>query len=918
MARNGKNGHGSRAIVHRRRRRNGRHTPRWMVALVVLAGVIGVSMAVVIGIGYSVYQSYANDLEPPDEAIAKLPRGGARILDRNGELLYQFVDDVSGINEPVTKDEVSLYLIGATIATEDASFIDNPGVNLEGLAAAAIDNFWPFGGTPGVLEGRGGSSITQQLVKNVYFPPEERSERTISRKLKETVLALELTDKYSKDQILMWYLNLISYGNIYNGVQAASKGYFGKEAKDLTLAEAATLAGIPAGPARYDPLNAPDEALARRNYVLRRMYDEDYITPGQLWEATSQPLEVAPQRFPIEAPHFVFNVVQPELERRFGEEAVRLEGLVVYTSLDLTWQHRAEAILEDWIAANESSNGHNGAAVGIDPKTAETLVYVGSRDYFREDILGQNDMADALNSPGSSFKPIMYLTSFIKNGWGPGVTILDAPLNTKYWDGARPPRNPIAHSGPITIRNALGNSLNIPAVKTILYTGVPDVVEQAEKMGITGLDPSFLGPSMTVGGVDVKLSDMVYAFSVFPNLGILKGAQSTVDRDPTERTLDPVSILRVEDRDGNVLYPKVDDQPVEQPVLIEERVAPPEESYMISDILSDPSAHCLTYGCGYLTIPGHPIAMKTGTSEPYEFNAIGDTWTIAYTPQMVFGSWFGNADNSPMYGINSTTVSTATVKEFMAEYHADKPVEPFTRPDGLTTASLCIPSWLRPTASCAVKTPDDLLPTRSLPSKDDDWWQMARVDRRTGKLASDLTPERFVEVRRYLNVPAGLSEFARDEALGWSFVLRGGGGALPTEQTEASDIPVVIDAPANGEQASGVLSVLGRASSPQFESYQLAYRGDRGGWVVLMDSATPVESGVLGVWDTTLLPAGLYTLRLTVTDGADGELTFSVQVVVVPPGEAGPQPTAALPVATPAGIPDGAGRGRDRGGPGRH
>jgi len=910
MARNGKNGRGSRAIIYRRRKRaNGRQTPRWMVALVVLAGLFGVTMAVVIGIGYSVYQSYANDLEPPDEAIAKLPRGGARILDRNGKLLYQFVDDVSGINEPVTKDEVSLYLVGATIATEDASFLDNPGVNFEGLAAAAIDNFWPFGGRPGFLEGRGGSSITQQLVKNVYFPPEERGDRTVSRKLKETVLALELTDKYSKDQILMWYLNLISYGNIYNGVQAASKGYFGKDAKDLTLAEAATLAGVPACPSCYDPLNAPDEALARRNYVLRRMYQEHYITAGQLWEATSQPLEVAPQRFPIEAPHFVFNVVQPELERRFGDEAVRLEGLVVYTSIDLEWQHRAEAILEDWIAANESSNGHNGAAVGIDPKTAEVLVYVGSRDYFNEDILGQNDMADALNSPGSAFKPIMYLTSFIKNGWGPGISIMDTPLNPKYWDGDRQPRNPVAHSGPITIRNALGNSLNIPAVKTILYTGVANVVEQAEKMGITGLDPSRLGPSMTVGGVDVKLNDMVYAFSVFPNLGVLKGVESSVDRDPTERTLDPVSILRVADRDGNVLYPKVDEQPVEQPVLVEERVAPPEESYMITNVLSDSTAHCITYGCGYLTIPGHPIALKTGTSEPYEFNAIGDTWTIGYTPQLVFGTWFGNADNSPMYGINSTTVSTATVKEFMTEYHRDKPVESFTQPDGLTRASVCVPSWLKPTSSCPVKTPEDLFATRSLPSKDDDWWQVARIDRRTGKLASDLTPERFVDVRSYLNVPAGLAEFARDEALGWQYVLRGAAGAPPTEQTEESDIPAVINDPANGTQASGVLTILGRASSPEFESYRLEFQGESGDWVVLMESTAPVENGVLGVWDTTLLPSGLYALRLTVVDGATGEVSFSIRVVITPPGEAQPTPSD----ATPAGPIDDAGRGRGRG-----
>jgi hypothetical protein len=244
------------------------------------------------------------------------------------------------------------------------------------------------------------------------------------------------------------------------------------------------------------------------------------------------------------------------------------------------------------------------------------------------------------------------------------------------------------------------------------------------------------------------------------------------------------------------------------------------------------------------------------------------------------------------------------VKDFMAAYHADLPVETFTRPEGLTTVSLCIPSWLRATDSCPLKTPSDLLATRAVPSEGDNWWTRARIDTRTGKLASALTPEQYAEERNYLNIPSGISEFARDEALGWQYVLQGTGGTPPTEETEESDIPAVINDPTNGTQATGVLSVLGRASSAAFESYRLEFQGESGDWTLLMESTTPVEDGVLGVWDTTLLGSGLYTLRLTVVDSERGELGFSVQVVVLPPGE--PPPPA---VTTPAG-PGGAGRPR--------
>jgi membrane peptidoglycan carboxypeptidase len=353
--------------------------------------------------------------------------------------------------------------------------------------------------------------------------------------------------------------------------------------------------------------------------------------------------------------------------------------------------------------------------------------------------------------------------------------------------------------GPLRMRSAIQMSLNIPAVKTILYTGVQAVKDQGKRMGITTLDRD-LGPSLAVGGVDVMLYDMVYGYTAFPNLGVLKGIESSEARAPGNRTTDPVAILRVEDANGNVLYPKVDDQPVERPVLQEVQVAPARETFLINSILSDPQAHCLTYGCGGLTISGRPIGMKTGTSEPYEtIGLVGETWTYGYTPQFVFGTWFGNADNTPMTSAtNSYQVSARTTREFMIAYHENLPVESFTQPEGLTRASACVPSGLRATASCPLTTPMDWF-AQPL-AGDDTWWTVAKVDVRTGKLATENTPRRFVVERRYLRVPDGVSEFARDDAVAWQYISGVPRGDAPTEGTDENDLPFRIASPAGASE----------------------------------------------------------------------------------------------------------------------
>ncbi|MCH8160784.1 MAG: penicillin-binding protein [Chloroflexi bacterium] len=880
-----------RYAAYRRRRRanNGHGMPRWMLGLIVMGGLFVVGLGVLGGVSYGVYRSYTDDLVTPDVEIAKLPLGGAEIRDRNGNFLYEFFDDTTGLRKYVPADEISLNLIAATIAAEDASFMDNPGVNLRGLTAAALDNFLPFGGSAGFLEGRGGSSITQQLVKNIYFTPEERTERSIKRKLKETAIALDLTRDYSKEQILEWYLNLISYGNVFIGAEAAAEGYFNTTAKELTLPQAAMLAAIPSCPSCYDPINEPVDALKQRNVVLRRMYEESYISLSEMHAAQDAPLEVELQPFPVNAPHFVFNVVRPELERLFGEEAVRRDGLIVYTSLDLELQRQAEATLEEWITTFEYSGGHNGAVVAIDPKTAEILAYVGSRDYFRDDIDGRNNMADALNSPGSAFKPFTYLTAFLELGWGPGTLILDTPFPAEFWDGDRLPRNPgTGFQGPITVRNSLGSSLNIPAVKTIMYAGVVNTINQAKKMGITGLEPNRLGPSLTIGGVDVKLIDMVYAYTAFPNLGILKGVESTIVRPEGERNIEPVSIIRVEDRQGNVIYPLIAGEPsADGPFLQEQRVAPEAETYMINSILSDGCAQTITFGgCGALSIPGRPAGIKTGTSEPFENSfAIGDTWAIAYTPQLVVGTWFGNADNSPMTDISSTSVSWRTVRDIMTTYHEGLPVENFRRPAGLVEAELCMPSGLQATDACPVKNPPDLFASDRLPAEEDDWWTVAEIDTRTDKLAGPLTPEEFVESRFYLQIPEGLSAWEQHQALEWAKELESASSdEAPTETTDVRDLPIAITSPAEAQQVTGDVPILGRAFSRDFISYRLEFRYDTlaGDWQPIIASENSVPEGILGIWLIEGLPPGLYSIRLVLDDERAGESETRVQILLVP------------------------------------
>jgi membrane peptidoglycan carboxypeptidase len=534
--------------------------------------------------------------------------------------------------------------------------------------------------------------------------------------------------------------------------------YFGIPAKDLTLAQAAFLAGLPQATSQYDPFENMPAAKARQAQVLSLMERHGAITPELKSWAMLEEIKLTPAPKPFLAPHFVL-YVGDYIKATLGEEALYHGGLTVLTTLDLPLQDEANRILEENLRTYEqSSQGHNGSVVVIQPATGHILAMVGSRDYFRADVHGEVNNAVALNSPGSTLKPFTYATAFME-GWSPQWPIIDTPITYKEVDGKEfKPRNPDGRNrGVVTVREALGNSFNIPAFKTILWTGVDDVRATAKAMGITTLDRD-LGPAMTLGGVDVKLLDMVFAYSVFANNGVMAGVDAPLALGNGNRELDPNPVLLVTNRRGEILLDN--SQPKHEVAIL------PEYAYMITDILSDDTARSTTYGRGSnLNIPGRRVAAKTGTSEPYEDTKrlIGDTWTIGYSPDIAVGVWVGNSDNTPMVNISSTTIAGQTWHNVMVRAHEGLPVRDWVKPPGIVETSVCIPSGVIAPKNASCRTVKGMFVLDALAKQTDRWWG--------GELlAEPRTP------RSLTSIPAGLDEWKTYLANEYLRRYGGGGG----------------------------------------------------------------------------------------------------------------------------------------------
>jgi membrane peptidoglycan carboxypeptidase len=660
-----------------------------LATVMMFAGVLAVAAVGVVSV--MIYRSYANDLVHPEQAIASQSVGQSIAYDRNGQKLHEYVDPLGRLRDPVPLTEISPYLIAATVATEDASFYDNPGVNFRGLARAAFENLTPFG--PGFFEGSGGSSITQQLVKNVYLTPEEASTRGVdgaNRKIKETVIALELKQEYDDNQILEWYLNQIAYGGIVYGAEEAAQTYFGKSAKDLTLSEAALLAGVPQSPSYYNPgdfdgdpatVDPRDNAKARQLQVLDLMvdhYDEIMkirnpadgshpwltLTLEEIEAARHVGLNYIENSFDIQAPHFVY-YIEDQVTKMCAaglfpapggiscDKVVRGGGLRIVTTLDLGLNALGQQIVEQEIAKAEGrTNGHNASLVAIKPETGEILAYVGSRGFGREDIDGDVDIASSLQSHGSTMKMFTYLKAF-EDGWVPSTYVEDKPLFLPTAQGQKQINNwNMSHTGTITLRKGFSESINTTAVRTLMDVGEDRFRELAHRIGITDLRQGDCGATITLGACEVKLVDQTFAFAVLANNGMMRGRPTSEDLPTGFRELDQVAVLKITDSEGRLLYEFKGPE--------ERQVVDPAYAYMVTDVLSKEAINW-----SRLTID-RPATVKTGTSEDFRDNVV-----MGYTPNLTAGVWMGNADNTPMASGTFSSQGVGPIwQRFMREAHA--------------------------------------------------------------------------------------------------------------------------------------------------------------------------------------------------------------------------------------------------------
>ena len=876
-------------IVLLRQRRERRNRAKGGVGKVLLQIGIGLLLIVVLSVTFSflagvgtvvgVYGYYAKDLPDPNEIVTRQEKfETTKIYDRTGQvLLMEVIDPRRGDRTLLPLEQIPEDFRNATIALEDKTFYSNIGIDPQGIARAFLLN----------LQGQGvqgGSSITVQLVKNILIPEEERYQISYARKIKEAMLALEISRLYSKDQILEWYLNTNYYGNWAIGVEAAAQVYFGKHAQELTLAECAMLAPIVQYPA-MNPIDNPDQAKQRQRIALDRLEDEGYITRTEADAAFAEPLQIHSsmlKRYDLVAPHFAV-YVRKQLEDLYGSELLYRGGLKVYTTVDLDIQRIAEEEARAQVARLQE-DGHdvtNSAVVVLRARTGEILAMVGSIDYWNEEIDGNVNVAVAPRQPGSSFKPFSYVTAF-HQGHTAADMVMD--VHTCFDDYPNPPYCPENYDreyrGPESFRTALARSRNIPAVKVLDLVGVGNVIRTAHAMGINTLnqDLDYYGLSLTLGGGEVWLLDLAYAYSIFANGGVMMGQPTDLPR-PGYRELDPVSILRVEDGQGQVLdeYKQPEARNV---VLADGRELSPQEAFLLTHVLSDNNARAAVFGSNSALRLSRPAAAKTGTTTDWR-----DVWTVGYTPQIVTGVWVGNNDNTPMEGVSSSraagpvwhNIMERIYNEGYAERLLGEVIEAFPAPPGMTRVEVCAVSGLLPNEHCPNRV-NALFIEGTEPTEYCNVHRVERVNRQSGKLATACTPPELVEERVYEVYPPEAADWVREQG-------------IPQPPTQRDEIygcspeggEVVILDPTLGGHVREVVAIRGNARSGDFAFYRLEFGEglNPSAWSQIGgDHYNQVDNDVLEFWDVRGLQDGLYTVQLTVVDHSQSFRRATIYVTV--------------------------------------
>ncbi len=710
--------------------------------------LVAALVALLIGIPALALAALWVTLPSVDDLYRRVQAPSTRILDRHGRLLYEIIDPRAGHHAPLPLDRIPVRLRQATIAVEDANFYTNPGVDLAGIVRALWINVQ--GGE--VLAG--GSTITQQLARMMLLEPEERAQRTLLRKLRESLLAWQIAQRYSKDEVLALYLNQSYYGNLAYGVEAAARAYFGKPAGALDLAECALLAGLIQAPALYDPFNAPERAKQRQGVVLDLMVRQGYLTAAEAAEARQARLSYAPSAFAIRAPHFV-SYVRLWLETQFGPEMLVRGGLVVTTTLDLALNDATTAIVRARLAQLQqpagglpAHNARNAAVVALDPQSGAIRVMVGSPNYFDAGISGAVNAALALRQPGSAIKPVTYAAAFQSvPGFTAATPILDVRTAFPTREGTPylPENYDRRFHGPISARDALATSNNVAAVRVLQQVGLDAMIGLANALGIHSFrSADAYGLSLTLGGGEVRLLELAAAYAALAHKG---------------RRVDPFAVSAVTDAGGRVLYVRPTDQlPAPQPQILDPRVA-----WLVTDILADNAARAAAFGQNSVLKLSRPAAVKTGTTTDWR-----DNWTVGYTPDLVVGAWVGNADGQPMRRVSGVTGAGPIWADVMEMAHRGQPTRWFERPAGLTRVEVCALSGLLPSPDCP-HTRWEWFVEGTQPTIADTWHVRERIDRATGQLADAGTPPERVMTRLAFRLPAEARDWAR--AQGWPLAL---------------------------------------------------------------------------------------------------------------------------------------------------
>ena len=817
-----------------------------------------------------------------------------RILDRQENLLYEIVPPETGRRDYVTLDKISSNVLAAVIAAEDKDYYEHPGFDPEAIIRALFQN----AGSGTTVSGA--STITQQLARNLLLPQNERYSRTVSRKIKEIILAAELTRRYSKDEILEIYLNENYYGNHAYGIEAAAQTYFQKSAKNLDFAQAAFLVGLPQAPGYYDIFNNREAVLARLKTVLLLSYDLSrekrcisvrsgkeciMVDPLMVSNAVSEieSFSFTPGSFSIKYPHWV-NYVYRLLESEYGAEFLYRSGYTVYTTLDPYLQDLTDRQLREQIGQLAGVNAFNGAAVIMNPQNGDILAMAGSPDYGDTEHAGQINMAVSPRQPGSAIKPLIYAAAFEK-GWTPATLIWDvetdfsptgkeedrlysAPYHPKNYDGKE--------HGPVLVREALASSLNIPAVKALQFTGVYDdpateitdgFIPFAKRFHVDSLDRAGFGLSVALGGGEVTLLELTNAFAVFANNG---------------RYIPARAILQITDHQGKQVYS------AGEPLY--ENVLNAEYAFQISSILSDDSARAIGFGTGSILNLSYNAAVKTGTTNDYR-----DNWTVGYNSNIAVGVWVGNADNKPMTGSTGVTGAAPVwhnVMEGAAEIYPAVRDNAFSRPAGITDKMICSTDGALPDVTCTERKWEYFAYYQPPLSENEGLVRRLYADSWSGKLASPACAF-GADLKDFLNV-------TEPEARAW--IRNTSDGIRWAEKNKVRDLDFIPDgdilvppcerpvvelvAPADGaviyDDHVDIYAVAYASDGIYGYSVEYAPVSDPGNWRVIQNNLrephyTPEKISEWYLWD---LQDGDYLLRIRMSRGNGGyyEKTNTVHI----------------------------------------